>query len=1066
MRLLSDETDASKVRHQRYQLHFRNIPVEGAEFSLHSANGEVRTAHGKIVELLDIDVNKRIGEPKALEIALADKGLTVKDFKGDNKPPVGVLLIARNQPEVVKENYVLAYQFDVFGKDDAHAVYVNAVTGEIFRRDPLTLKCFHPHTGKSSMMKTEDAPMAMPHAALVASTFNPLNAARHGTNRTFETESAFNGQGFALRFNTSQANALQTRITNQGNFAANPDLIWNNLPEVVNPNTQWGNNNQEAATAHWFGQQAFQYYSGKFGRNGINGSGNIARVIVGFDETNARWTNNTARTINMMQFGRIETQTMATSDVYGHEYGHGITDHRGGLVPFGEATTLNEAISDIWGTSLERYTTSNWNWVLGDEFPAWAQRNMANPEATGQPATFEGPNWNPNSGPHQNTGFINRWFYLINTGFNNPLPQHNIVRPIEYEKAEKIVYGAYNYIQSNWGYADFRNATISAARDLYGECSFEMRQVQNAWQAVNLAPFLVCSTDAVDCDFTPSISVSNNNPACGASITLTASCSGQGCNPTCNGGGCTGLSYDWSGQGVDPYNSGGSPKIITVPNTTGTYTYTLTTNKYGYCNAKTTTVNINVNCGDGSSTCPNVGSISYQRWENIGGGTSIQDLRNNTNNLNNSPSHTQTLNSFEAPLNILDNYGVRIRGYVCPPTTGNYTFWVAGDDNSELWISGNDQPTNLSRIAYHTNWTPSLEWGWFSTQQSAPVTLQAGQRYYVEALMKEGGGGDNLAVGWQLPNGALERPILGNRLIPFDGGSGGNCNFSVSSGSSNQNPSCGASITLNANCSGSDCGSVNYSWSGNGLSGSGSSINTNVPSSNGTYTYTVTASKSGCNNQSGNVNVTVSGCSGGSSSCSSESIQCSGNQYEVQNYSVSASNATVHTIKVLYRSHEGPGVIRWSVNGGSVQTVNVNQTGINDYPEITLGTASITAGNNTVSLSSGASYLCFKKVCIQSGGRIGVAGEKEAMGEDTQTLQLYPNPTDGKVTVRYKLEKGQKASLQFINAKGQVLIQKGLVGEGGWGQNQTDLSAQPEGSYVVRMETQEKTVSRKFVIVK
>ena len=32
--------------------------------------------------------------------------------------------------------------------------------------------------------------------------------------------------------------------------------------------------------------------------------------------------------------------------------------------------------------------------------------------------------------------------------------------------------------------------------------------------------------------------------------------------------------------------------------------------------------------------------------------------------------------------------------------------------------------------------------------------------------MKEGGGGDHVAVGWQLPNGTQERPIPGNRLMP------------------------------------------------------------------------------------------------------------------------------------------------------------------------------------------------------------------------------------------------------------------------------------------------------------
>ena len=51
------------------------------------------------------------------------------------------------------------------------------------------------------------------------------------------------------------------------------------------------------------------------------------------------------------------------------------------------------------------------------------------------------------------------------------------------------------------------------------------------------------------------------------------------------------------------------------------------------------------------------------------------------------------------------------------------------------------------------------------------ITLVAGQSYYVKALMKEGGGGDNLAVTWieagdDLPaNGAL--PISGEYLSPW-----------------------------------------------------------------------------------------------------------------------------------------------------------------------------------------------------------------------------------------------------------------------------------------------------------
>src|SRR6185503_10348520 len=66
-------------------------------------------------------------------------------------------------------------------------------------------------------------------------------------------------------------------------------------------------------------------------------------------------------------------------------------------------------------------------------------------------------------------------------------------------------------------------------------------------------------------------------------------------------------------------------------------------------------------------------------------------------------------------------------------------------------------------------WTASREWTKEATQQSAQQSLIAGQKYYIEALMKEGIGGDNLAVRWQLPNATFEAPIPATRLNPFTG---------------------------------------------------------------------------------------------------------------------------------------------------------------------------------------------------------------------------------------------------------------------------------------------------------
>ena len=160
----------------------------------------------------------------------------------------------------------------------------------------------------------------------------------------------------------------------------------------------------------------------------------------------------------------------------------------------------------------------------------------------------------------------------------------------------------------------------------------------------------------------------------------------------------------------------------------------------------------------GPVACNATGQLLYERWEGISG-SNLSSLLSDPDYPAN-PDVSQVITTlFEAPTNVTDNYGARLSGYLCAPATGAYTFWVAGDDETQLWLSTDADPANKVKIAFHTSWTSSQQWDKFTTQESAPVNLVAGQTYYIEALVKEGGGGDNLAVGWQLPNGTLERPI-------------------------------------------------------------------------------------------------------------------------------------------------------------------------------------------------------------------------------------------------------------------------------------------------------------------
>ena len=140
-----------------------------------------------------------------------------------------------------------------------------------------------------------------------------------------------------------------------------------------------------------------------------------------------------------------------------------------------------------------------------------------------------------------------------------------------------------------------------------------------------------------------------------------------------------------------------------------------------------------------------------REWWNGIRGFAVADLVNDLH-YPDSPQGSVGLTEFAGPTNWGSSYGAKLSGVFYAPESGEYTFWVAGDNNVELYLSTNNQENNKRLIASVPGWTQPQQWDKFTQQQSTTITLQQGQAYYLEALHKEEGGNDSVAVAWLLPS--------------------------------------------------------------------------------------------------------------------------------------------------------------------------------------------------------------------------------------------------------------------------------------------------------------------------
>ncbi len=121
----------------------------------------------------------------------------------------------------------------------------------------------------------------------------------------------------------------------------------------------------------------------------------------------------------------------------------------------------------------------------------------------------------------------------------------------------------------------------------------------------------------------------------------------------------------------------------------------------------------------------------------------------------------------------VDYWAAKLVAVLTPPETGDYTFWTASDDDSEVWLSSDADPANATMICNVEGWTNYQDWAGSAgsvgdNTQSAPISLVAGQQYYIEYLFSDGTGGGHGSVAWAGPGIGDEPTVIASEYLAAD----------------------------------------------------------------------------------------------------------------------------------------------------------------------------------------------------------------------------------------------------------------------------------------------------------
>ena len=120
-----------------------------------------------------------------------------------------------------------------------------------------------------------------------------------------------------------------------------------------------------------------------------------------------------------------------------------------------------------------------------------------------------------------------------------------------------------------------------------------------------------------------------------------------------------------------------------------------------------------------------------ETWTGIEGVSAV-DLYWGSNSFLDLPDKTERIwDLLEVPSNSSENYGDVMEGWLMPPVTGDYTFWIASDDDGEFFFNANYgfNTYGWTLICSAPESTGEREWDRFSEQKSEPIGLVKHQPY-------------------------------------------------------------------------------------------------------------------------------------------------------------------------------------------------------------------------------------------------------------------------------------------------------------------------------------------------